>query len=85
MLLRLKSKQYILLEPHIIEKLTKKYKCISSTIMIFGVAIHYITFKKKNKRKYYLHLDLESYAFLKSIIKLEHLFNKEIFPRLPYV
>lgn len=83
MILRLKSKQYIILESHIINKLTKKYMCTSSTILIFGAAIRYTAFKKKNKRKYYLHLDLENYAFLKSIIKLEHLFNKEIFPRLP--
>ena len=83
MILRLKSKQYILLEPHIIEKLTKKYMCTTYTTIIFGVAMRYTTFKKKNKRKYYLHLNSEDYAFIKSIIKLEHLFNKEIFPRLP--
>ena len=83
MILRLKSKQYIILEPHIIKKLTKNHICITSTIIIFGVAIRYTAFKKKNKRKYYLHLDLENYVFLKNLIKLEHLFNKEIFPRLP--
>lgn len=82
MILRLKSKQYIMLESHIIEKLTKKYKCSTYTILVFGVPIRYTIFNKKNKRKYYLHLDLENYAFLKNIIKLEHLFNKEIFPRL---
>lgn len=82
MILRLKSKQYIILEPHIIEKLTKKYMCTTDTISMFGVTIRYTSFKKKNKRKYYLHLNSEDYVFIKSIIKLEYLFNKEIFPRL---